>query len=291
MSGFVLIALMVAGQEGETTPFFDGPPPRLEERQDTPPPGVPAWEFPKLMSVLDLDRWRESEDLLLLRQRAGDAVLGVPLFVPQLLVEEFMPRGLAVGPTTFLYRDTKDSKGLSLVVFDQALFHEAEFLQQAQARGDDTAYTDSLSSSQTHVLRRSLMTGFKAAYSLPNMTLDAVRDTAEELGFWGYLLGPSAAGGLLVLKGLDQKISVDDVLQLRVKVSCLRQWTHGLRTPDGVPALSAEIRLWRLPLAVIFSLDTTSHGMAPQFVGLGTTLDVVEDLLVREETRNLRPNQ
>ncbi len=290
MSGFVLIALMVAGQEGETTPFFDGPPPRLEDRRDAPPPGSPTSEFPKLMSVLDLDRWRQTEDLTLLRQRAGDAILGIPLFVPQLLLEEFIPRGLAVGPTTFLYRDTKDSKGLSFVVFDQAIFHEAEFLQQAQERADDTAYSDTLSRSQTHVLRRSLMTGFRAAYSLPNMSVDVLRETAEELGFWGYLLGPTAAGGLLLIKGLDQKISVEDVFQIRLKVSSARQWSRGLRSPDGVPAVSAEIRIGHLPLAVIFSLDTTSRGVSPEFVGLGTTLDVVEDLLGREATRNLRPN-
>jgi hypothetical protein len=290
MSGFVLIALMVAGQEGETTPLFDDPAPRIEDPRDAPPPGSPTWEFPKLMSVLDLERWRQTEDLTLLRQRAGDAILGVPLFVPQLLLEEFMPRGLAVGPTTFLYRDTKDSKGLSFVVFDQAIFHEAEFLQQAQQRSDDTAYADTLSRSQTHVLRRSLMTGFRAAYSFPNLSMEVVRETAEELGFWGYLLGPTAAGGLLLIKGLDQKISVEDVFQLRLKVSSARQWSRGLRSPDGVPAFSAEIRIAHLPLAVIFSLDTTSHGARPEFVGLGTTLDVVEDLLGREETRSIRPN-
>jgi len=292
MSGFVLIALMVAGQEGEPPSFFDGPPAHLEERKETGPPAGPTWEFPTLMSVLDLERWRQNDDLQFLRERAGDATLGVPLFVPQAVFEEFIPRGLPIGPSTFLYRDSKDSRALPLVVFDQAMFHEAEFLEEAQVQSDSWGWSrDSyVGRSQEKVLRRSLNSGFRACYSLPPSTLSQVADAVQEQGFWGYLLVPPA-GALFLMRGIDQKFVIEDVLEARVRVFGVRRWKTGLRSPDGTPVAACEIRIGHLPLSLVFSVDMTDHGPTAQFVGLGGSLGDVGELLGLDMTRNLRPNQ
>ena len=290
MSGLVVITLMVLGQEEEAPPLFDDPPPYVRREDSSSPP--PVSEFPPLLPSLELDRWKENENRQWLRERAGDAFFGLPLFVPQLLLEEFIPRGLAVGPATFLYRDSKDSKKLPVVVFDQALFHETEFLERVQEQSDaSSGDSHLLTQSQRHVLQRSLMNGFRASYTIPNVSLESIVEFAQEQGFWAYLVAPAAVGGVVVMKGFDQKISLEDVVQARIRVASVRQWSHGTRSQDGVPAVSAEIRIANLPLAVIFSLDMSNHGMTPQFVGLGTSLDVVGDLLGREENRSLRPNE
>jgi hypothetical protein len=286
------MALMVWSQEGETPALPDDAVPLFFTERDAARPEPVESPFPKFLTAQDMDRWRESDTLTSYREKAGDALFGIPLLVPRLVLEEFMPRGLALGPSTYLYRDSKDSKSLSLVVFDQALFHETEFLEQAQARGafsegDGTALTRS----QRNVLQRSLMTGFRASYSLPSMSLNQIVKAVEDEGAWAYLLAPAAAGALLVLKGLDQKFSIDDVIKARVQVTNVRQWSRGLRSPDGLPAVSCEIRVANFPVAMIFSFEVSDHGMVSQFAGIGTSLSVVEDLLGREESRTLRPNQ
>jgi len=272
---------------------FRLPPPltrvALDERRTLPT--MAESEFPRLMSVINIQEWREKDSLLFLRERAGDTLFGIPLLLPQLIMEEFIPRGVAIGPTTFLYRDPKDSRSMPLVVFDQAVFHESEFLANAQARGDDLAYGDTLSQSQRHVLRRSLSAGFRATYALPSMSLDLILDTAAEQGFWGYVLAPAAGSALLFLKGIDQKISIDDVIKARIQVTSGRQWMHAVHAMDGSPALNCELKIADFPIALIVSFEMSERGMAPQFIGIGTSLDVVQDLLGREENRGLRPNQ
>jgi len=279
--------------QDEDAPEFRLPPPltrvSVEERRTLPT--IAESEFPRLMSVIDIQEWREKDSLRFLRERAGDTLFGIPLLVPQLLLEEFIPRGLAVGPNTYLYRDSKDSRSMPLVVFDQAVFHESEFLAQVQARGDAPAYADTLTQSQRHVLRRALGSGFRATYALPSMSLDLILDTASEQGFWGYVLLPAAGSALLFLKGVDQRFSIDDVIKARIQVTSGRQWMHAVHSTDGSPALNCELKVANFPVALIVSFEMSDRGMTPQFVGIGTSLDVVQDLLGREENRGLRPNQ
>src|SRR5262249_19699072 len=69
------------------TPPVSSPLPPLGQEQS----------FPSLMSVLDLESWRSQNDLQRLKQVAGDAAFGLPMLLPQLLLEEFLPRGVSVG--------------------------------------------------------------------------------------------------------------------------------------------------------------------------------------------------
>lgn len=254
---------------------------------DVAPPAAES-DFPRLMSVLDLDAWRAKDEVRSLREWAGDAFFGVPMIVPQLILEEFIPRGVAVGPLTFLYR--KDSKSMPLVVFDQALFHEAEFLAQVQAQGDGLAYEDMLTRSQRNVLRRSLMAGFRATYALPSVSMDLIMETAAEQGVWAYLVAPAAAGALLYLKGVDQKLSIAGTVKGRIQLASGRDWTRAAGSADEVPVFSCEIKVRDVPLALIVCVEMSGRGLQPQFIGLGTSLDVVEDLLGREENRTRRPD-
>ena len=284
--------LPVLFQDDDPTEFRLPPPlTRVSVESKRALPTMAESEFPRLMSVIDLQEWREKDSLLFLRERAGDAFFGIPLVIPQLIMEEFIPRGIAVGPNTFLYRDSKDSHSMPLIVFDQAVFHESEFLANVQSRGWDVAYGETLTQSQRHVLRRSLMSGFRATYALPSMSLDLILDTAAEQGFWGYVLAPAAGSALLFLKGIDQKFSIDDVIKARIQVTSGRQWMHAVRSADGLPALNCELKIADFPLALIVSFEMSDRGMTPQFIGIGTSLDVVQDLLGREENRRLRPNE
>lgn len=273
-------------------PFETQEDPEAYRLPAAPPPGAPApaeSELPSLMSVLDIDAWREKDELRSLRELAGDAFFGIPLLIPQILLEELLPTGIAVGPTSFLYRNSKESRKLPLIVFDQALFHEAEFLAQAQAYGDATAHNDALTRSQRHVLRRSLMTGFRATYALPSASTGLIMETAEELGPWAYVVAPTAVGALLYLKGIEQKISIDDTIKARVQIMSGRDWMSAVRSPSAYPALNCELKIADLPIALIVCLEMSNRGLLPEFIGIGTSLDVVEDLLSREENRGLRP--
>jgi len=291
--GIPVLPALFQDDPAQDAPSMDQQLYRRADQPPTPAPPLGAMpEFPKLLSALDIDAWREKDYLTSLKEWAGEAFFGLPLLVPQLLLEEFIPNGVTVGPTAVLYKNnSKDSKSMPFVVFDQALFHEAQFLAQVQAAGDNTAYGDRLTRSQRNVLRRSLMTGFRASYALPSMSMDLIMETAAEQGLWAYLVAPVAGGALLFLKGIDQKISIDDVLKARLQVTSGRQWLHAVHSTDGLPVLSAEMRVADLPVAIIVSFEMSDRGMVPQFIGLGTSLDVVEDLLGREENRNLRPNQ
>ena len=261
-----------------------------------PPATAPPLEktesaFPRFLAVVDMDDWRRKDEVRSLRELAGDAFFGIPLIVPQLLMEEFIPTGIPIGPTAFLYRDRKDNRSMPLVVFDQAVFHEAQFLAQMQAMGGGTASDEVLTRSQRSVLRRSLMTGFRATYALPSMSLDLILETAAEYGAWAYALAPTAGAVLLYAKGIDQKFSIDDVVKGRVQITSGRDWIEASRSAGGMPAFNCEIRICDLPLALIVSLEMSDHGLYPQFIGLGTSLDVVEDLIGREESKGLRPGQ
>ncbi len=246
--------------------------------------------FPKLMSVFDIDAWRRQDVLRQIREFGSDVTFGLPLLVPQILLEEIIPHGLAIGPTTFLYRTSKDSNSMPLVVFDQALFHQGEFLARVQAAGAD-APSDSLTQIEKQVLRRSLLSGFRASYALPSISMDQILETAADQGIWGYLLIPAAGGALLFLKGIDQKFRIDDFLKARVLVTSGRQWMRSVRSSDGFPAASCELKFFDLPVSLILSMDMSSHGPASQFIGIGTSLGVVEDLLGREQTRNRHPGE
>jgi hypothetical protein len=244
--------------------------------------------LPKGITALDIQAWREEEDLRQIRAEMADAIFGIPLLGPQLLLEAVLPRGLAVGPTTFLYRTSSGSSSLALVVLDQVLFHEAAFLSRAQSQASDGLnYTDNLLlRGQRHVLRQSFMIGFRATYALPHGTLDTILESAADQGLAGYLLVPPAGCALLYLKGIDERVRIDEHVNIRFKVASGSQWIRGARSTDGVPAFSLELRLFDLPVSIIASFDVSDHGMIPAFIGLGTSLDVVEDLLGIESARS-----
>ena len=266
------------------------PLPTETPRTQAPPVSSPAESsFPRMLSVVDLDAWRRQDELRRIRELGGDLTFGLPLLVPQVILEEIIPHGVVVGPSTFLYQTSRDSKTMPLVVFDQALFHQEEFLAQAQAAGAGGP-ANSVTSIEKHVLRRSLMNGFRASYAVPNLSMDLILETAADQGVWGYLLMPAAGGALLFLKGIDQKFVLEDVVKARVVVTSGRQWIHSVRAEEGVPVVSCELQFFNLPLSVILSMDMSNRGPSAQFVGLGTSLDVVEDLLGREQVRDRRPN-
>lgn len=292
---------LVAGQADQD--WFGRPslPPCFLEIQEPLPqdsPKLPSEtapvaesSFPPLLVAIDMDAWRRQDELKQLREFTSDATLRIPLLIPQLILEELLPRGVGVGPTTFLYKTSPSSSTLSLVVLDQALFHEAEFLERVQADGANMAYSDTLTRGQRLVLRRSLMNGFRATYSLPTMTLTYVLETTSEQGALGYVLAPAAAGALVYLKGLDQKFAIDKVVKGRIVLASGRDWMRATNREDALPTLSIELRFFEMPVSLITSLETSRRGMAPAFIGVGTSLDVVEDLLSREENRTRRPNE
>ncbi|HZE96463.1 MAG TPA: hypothetical protein VE981_05525 [Planctomycetota bacterium] len=246
-------------------------------------------KYPSLMTVLDVKAWRDQEDLRRIRETAGNLFLGVPMIIPQVILEELLPRGLAVGPNTFLYPNSPASTSLAFIVFDQALFHEAQFLERVQAAGaDDPAYAETLTRGQRHVLRRSLMTGFRVSYSLPAMSLGLILQTSDDMGVAGYMIAPAAAGTLIFLKGLDQKFEIADFMKARVQLASGRQWVRAAHVGDGLPVFSCELKFFDFPIALIANIEALDHGLAPAFIGIGTSLDVVEDLLGREENRNQR---
>jgi hypothetical protein len=255
-------------------------------RQEPPPPSRPSPveepAFPKGVSALDIQAWREEDDLRRIREWAGDALFGLPLFVPQLVLESLLPRGIAVGPTTFLYRTSSAPPSLALVVFDQILFHEAQFLAQAQAYASDGIYAEGLQHGQRRVLRQSLMSGFRATYAMPRLTMDLILQTAEEQGVLGYVLAPPIAGALLYMKGLDQKVQVGGDIRVHFKLASGSQWVHGVHSDLGDPAMSFELRFCDFPVGILASFEVSSRGMTPAFIGLGTSLDAVEELLSRE---------
>ncbi len=262
-------------------------------RQD-PPPGIqtPASDstFPRGVGAPEIEAWRQEDELRRVREWASDATLGVPLLVPQLILESFLPRGLAVGPTTFLYKTSSPSNSLPLVVFDQVLFHEAEFFSQARFASDAAYAEQYFQSGQRRILRRSLTGGFRASYAIPRMSFDQMIETADEQGVVGYALLPPAAALLLYLKGLDQRMRLDDDIRVRFKLASGQNVFRGMHSENGNPCFSVELRLCDLPVGIIASFDISDRGMTPAFVGLGTTLDAVEELLSREASSRLPPD-
>ena len=251
--------------------------------QDPARPSAPEAEessFPRAISAPEIQAWREERELRSIREFSSEAVLGLPLIVPQVVLESFLPRGIPVGPATFLYRSSSSS--LPLIVLDQILFHEAQFLSNIQMGDDDPALSAAFARGQKRLIRKSFFSGFRAAYAVPGMTLDQVFEVAGDQGILGYVLAPPVAGAILYFKGLDQRLRPHDDLKVRIKLAGGDDWVKGTREEDGLPALSIEIRLWDLPVGIIGSFEISNHGMIPEFLGIGTSLDAVEDLLGRE---------
>lgn len=239
--------------------------------------------FPKGVGAPEIEAWRREDELRQLREWASDALLGVPMLVPQLILEGLLPRGIAVGPSTFLYR--KESNSLAFVVLDQILFHEAEFVAGAQGWSmNDTPYPENyLQSGQRRVLRRSLMGGFRASYAIPGLTMDLVLQTAADHGIAGYLLAPPVGGALLYFKGIDQKFRIHEQVKIRCKIGSGREWIRAVHSDGGYPVFSFEVKFCDLPLGLIASFDASTRGLIPEFIGIGTSLDAVEQLLGAEK--------
>ena len=267
----------------EIPPLLDLAYSPLQDLRDQDPADIEA-AFPRGITALDIQRWQEEDDRRRIREWLSEGTLGLPMLVPQVVLEALLPRGIAVGPSTFLYRKSTGSTSLALVVFDQVLFHEAEFLANLRARSTDgIVYPGDLSDGQRRVFRKAFMGGVRASYAMPRLTMDLVFQTAADHGIAGYVLGPPVAGALLYFKGIDQKMQLHDDLMVRLKVASGRDWVRGVRSDDGDPILSFEVRFCDLPVGVIGSFDLSSRGLTPEFIGLGTSLEALEELLGHEE--------
>jgi hypothetical protein len=265
------------------------PAPSSAAGQESPPRAespAPESEFLRGVGAAEIRAWRQEDDLRRVREWASDTVLAAPLVVPQVVLEAFLPRGLAVGPTTFLYRTASPSSSLSLVVFDQVLFHEAEFVGQAQYAGDGV-YGGDFERSQRRVLRRSLSSGFRVTYAMPTMTMDQIFHTAAEQGTLGYALLPPVAGALFYLKGVDQRFDLDSDVRVRVRLASGQNLWRDMHRAHDNPACSIELRLCNFPVGVIASFDLSNRGATPSFVGLGTSFSTVEEMLSREAVSRL----
>jgi hypothetical protein len=263
----------------EIPPLRGFPAPGLQE------PADPESAFPRGITGLDIQRWQEEDERHRIREWLSEGTLGLPMLLPQIVLESFLPRGIAIGPSSFLYRTSPGSTSLALIVFDQILFHEAEFVAALSARSEDAVGTPvaDLSHSQKRVFRKAFMGGFRASYAMPKLTMDLVFQTAAEHGVLGYLLAPPVGGALLYMKGIDQKVELHEDLKLRFQVARVRDWMHAARSGDRDPVLCVELRFRDLPLGLIASFDLSERGLAAEFVGVGTSLEALEDLLGREE--------
>lgn len=248
-------------------------------------PAEPSWG--RGLSAQDLETWRREDELREVREWAGDALFGVPLLIPQMALEALIPRGLKVGPTTFLYRTSPASSSLVLVVFDQLLFHEAEFLARAQEMSETGSDAEILSRGQRRLLRQSFASGLRATYAVPGLTMDLALQAAAEQGALGYLLAPGIAGAVLYFKGIDQRIQIADEVRARVKLASGRDWVRGAGSASGEPTLSIDVRFCEFPVGLMASFDLSERGLTPAFVGIGTSLDAVEELLGREQSRTV----
>jgi hypothetical protein len=114
---------------------------------------------------------------------------------------------------------------------------------------------------------------------MPPLTMNLVLETASDQGALGCLLLPVVGGGLLYLKGIEEKVQIGDSVQARFKVASGQQWVRGTRSPDGMPAFSFECRVFNFPVGVVGSFEVSTHGTLPAFIGLGTSLDTVEEVL------------
>jgi hypothetical protein len=287
----VLPSVFRGGEPPGEPPLLDGSRPqdgRLPPPPSSPAP-APAREPPSEerpwgqgLTAEDLRAWRQADDLRVLHQWAGDALLGLPLLVPQLVIESFLPRGIQVGPTTYLYRTSPGSSGLAVIVLDQMMFHEAELMIRVREMEEDRWVPGDLTGAQPHVLRRSVMTGVRATYGMPGLSMSLALQTASDMGTAGLLLAPPAVAGLLYLKGLDQRFEIDDGLSVRVKASAPRHWADAVDSKCCLQVLSFDIRLPGLPVGLLGGLELSTRGMGASFVGLGTSLGAVEEVLGRE---------
>jgi hypothetical protein len=116
-----------------------------------------------------------------------------------------------------------------------------------------------------------------------------ILEATAEQGALAYVLAPPALGALVYLKGVDQKFSCENVLKGRVVLASGRDWLRSFRASDGVPTISVELRVFEIPIGLVGVFEMSEQGMAPLFVGLGTSLDAVTDLIAREEGREFRP--
>jgi hypothetical protein len=178
------------------------------------------------------------------------------------------------------------------VLFDQVLFHEAQFAEWARSEVDSGVPTN-LRDGQRHALRKAFMNGMRATYALPPLSLAMAAEAVDQQGVLGYAAAPAIAGAVLYLQGIDQKLQVVDDVSARIKLASGRQWIRGLRAHDGIPVFSVEVHFCDFPVGLLVSCDAASRGLVPSFVGIGTSLSAVEDLLgaeaaSRDQARQLR---
>jgi hypothetical protein len=133
------------------------------------------------------------------------------------------------------------------------------------------------------------MSGFRASYAMPKLTMDLIFRTAEEQGVLGYVLAPPVVGALLYMKGLDHRVQLDRDVRVHFKLASGREWVRGAHSELGRPAFSFELRFCDFPVGILASFDLSSRGMEPAFIGLGTSLDALEDLLSREALTSSGP--
>jgi hypothetical protein len=277
-------------------PADEPQPPGELHPQETPrnPARLPAEsssserEWGRGLTALDLRAWQHEDDLRVIREWAGETLFGLPLLLPQLTLEAFVPRGIRVGPTTYLYRTSPASPSMTVVVIDQMLFHEAEFFARVQEKFDDHWVPDDLTRGQRNLFRRSFMRGLRASYDLPGLDLPLVVRTVSDQGAVGLLLVPSIGGALLYFKGLDQKFDVEDTLRFRVKLACAQDWVEAVDSKMRMRLLSFDIRVAGVPLGIVGTLELSRRGMEPAFIGIGTSLSAVDDVLGREARRGWR---
>jgi hypothetical protein len=55
-----------------------------------------------------------------------------------------------------------------------------------------------------------------------------------------------------------------------------------------MPMLSFEVRVAGLPLGILGTIELSRRGLDPAFIGLGTSLSAVDEVLSREARRDWR---
>jgi hypothetical protein len=79
-------------------------------------------------------------------------------------------------------------------------------------------------------------------------------------------------------------------LKGRLVLESGRDWQKALKASEGIRTLGVELRVFELPVALEGVFDTSKQGVVPLFVGLGSSLAAVTDLISREQAREFRPD-
>jgi hypothetical protein len=179
---------------------------------------------------------------------------------------------------TFVKAETKSLAGL----------RTSEINTFGTQMGTEEPERDRFTRLQWRALFATAKNAYRERYQIPALDLDTLVSAVSTGNWVDFVVVPTVVSFYAARFGIERKIRISDDVRIDFRIEKLTRFQKVMESDHGGRLVSASVNFFRLPVSFIVSIEAAPHGVAYEFIGIGTDLGAALSGITSGKPRDMR---